>query len=82
MRLTFLAGLFSGGASVMLTPMLLFLILLGMTFHFAPRYTIQRTAMRIRSLPALTVGLGAGAIILIVDAMRPEGVAPFIYYQF
>jgi alginate O-acetyltransferase complex protein AlgI len=28
------------------------------------------------------VGLGVGLFILVVDAMRPEGVAPFIYYQF
>ena len=80
--LTFLGGLFGGGASLMLTPMLLGLILLGMLLHFAPRYTIQRIAMQVRLMPAAAVGLGAGLLILIVDAMRPEGVAPFIYYQF
>ena len=66
----------------MLTPMLLGLILLGMMLHFMPRYTIQRVAMQVRTMPAVAVGLGAGLLILIVDAMRPEGVAPFIYYQF
>jgi alginate O-acetyltransferase complex protein AlgI len=81
--LTFLAGLSGGrGASIMLTPLLLGLILLGMTLHFMPRYTIQHAAMRVRTMPAIAVGLGAGLLILIVDAMRPEGVAPFIYYQF
>ena len=78
----FLTGIFGGGASVMLTPMLLGLLLLGMTFHFMPRYSIQHVAMRVRALPAPAVGLAAGLLILIVDAMRPEGVAPFIYYQF
>jgi alginate O-acetyltransferase complex protein AlgI len=80
--LTFLGGIFGGGASLMLTPMLLGLILLGMMLHFMPRYTIQRAAMQVRALPAVAVGIGAGLLILIVDAMRPEGVAPFIYYQF
>jgi alginate O-acetyltransferase complex protein AlgI len=80
--LAFLGGIFGGGTSAMLTPMLLFLILLGMTFHFMPRYSIQHVAMRVRALPAPAVGLAAGLLILIVDAMRPEGVAPFIYYQF
>jgi D-alanyl-lipoteichoic acid acyltransferase DltB (MBOAT superfamily) len=80
--LAFLTGLAGGGSSAMLTPMLLFLILLGMTFHYMPRYSIQHVAMRVRTLPAPAVGLAAGLLILIVDAMRPEGVAPFIYYQF
>ena len=81
--LAFLGGMFgTGAASAMLTPLLLALILVGMTFHFAPRDTIQRAAIGIRSLPAPAVGLGAGLLILVVDAMRPDGVAPFIYYQF
>jgi alginate O-acetyltransferase complex protein AlgI len=80
--LAFLAGLSRSGASAVLTPMLLGLILLGMTFHFMPRFTIQRVGMRLRALPAPLVGAGAGFLILVVDAMRPEGVAPFIYYQF
>jgi D-alanyl-lipoteichoic acid acyltransferase DltB (MBOAT superfamily) len=81
--LSFLGGLSGGrGASMMLTPLLLGLILLGMMLHFMPRYTIQHAAMRMRTMPAVAVGLGAGLLILIVDAMRPEGVAPFIYYQF
>jgi alginate O-acetyltransferase complex protein AlgI len=79
----FIGGIFSGsGASALLTPMLLFLILLGMSLHFFPRFSIQRVAMRVRAVPAPAVGLAAGLLILIVDAMRPEGVAPFIYYQF
>jgi D-alanyl-lipoteichoic acid acyltransferase DltB (MBOAT superfamily) len=81
--LAFLGGLFGGaGASALLTPMLLGLILLGMSFHFMPRLSVQRVAMRVRALPAPAVGLATGLLILIVDAMRPEGVAPFIYYQF
>jgi alginate O-acetyltransferase complex protein AlgI len=80
--LAFLGGLFGGGASAVLTPLLLGLILLGMTFHFMPRFSIQQVGMRVRALPAPLVGVGAGLLILVVDAMRPEGVAPFIYYQF
>jgi D-alanyl-lipoteichoic acid acyltransferase DltB (MBOAT superfamily) len=80
--LSYLSGLSGGGASALLTPMLLGLILLGMIFHFMPRFTIQRVGMRVRALPAPLVGIGAGLLILVVDAMRPEGVAPFIYYQF
>jgi len=28
------------------------------------------------------VGVGLAALILVIDAMRFEGVAPFIYYRF
>ena len=80
--LAFLGGIFGGGGSTLLTPMLLVLILLGMSFHFMPRFSIQQVAMRLRALPAPAVGLATGLAILLVDAMRPEGVAPFIYYQF
>jgi hypothetical protein len=38
--------------------------------------------MALRVLPAPALGLLAGVTILIIDAMRFEGVAPFIYYQF
>jgi len=42
----------------------------------------QRLALQVRLLPAWALGLLVGITILIVDAMRFEGVAPFIYYQF
>ncbi|HYD11872.1 MAG TPA: MBOAT family protein [Allosphingosinicella sp.] len=81
--LAFIAGIFTaGGTAALVTPMLLAMILVGMTFHYAPPYTMQRVAMKIRTVNALWVGLGIGLFILVVDAMRPEGVAPFIYYQF
>ncbi len=78
----FLGGIFGGGGSARLTPMLLALILLGMSFHFMPRFSIQQVALRLRELPAPALGAAVGLSILVIDAMRPEGVAPFIYYQF
>jgi D-alanyl-lipoteichoic acid acyltransferase DltB (MBOAT superfamily) len=80
--LAYLAGFGGGGAALLTTPFLAALILLGMSFHFTPPHMIQKAAMRVRAMPAVPVGLAIGCLILIVDAMRPEGVAPFIYYQF
>lgn len=68
--------------SDVLTPLALLLILFGLAIHFAPPGLAQRLALRLRMLPAAALGLLAGATILIVDTMRFEGVAPFIYYQF
>lgn len=81
----YLAGLLGGGmagADLVVTPLAVALILLGMSFHFAPGDLGQRLALRLRLVPAWALGLVAGVTILIVDAMRFEGVAPFIYYQF
>ena len=78
----FLGGLAAGGGAMLLTPMLLALIVLGMSFHFAPPVSVQHVALRLRTLPAPAAGLAVGLSILVIDAMRPEGVAPFIYYQF
>ncbi|WP_174275014.1 MBOAT family O-acyltransferase [Sphingomonas bacterium] len=82
----YLAGLFgpAGGAEAALavTPLAVALILFGLAIHAAPADLGQRLALRLRLLPWWVLGLLAGVAILIVDAMRFEGVAPFIYYQF
>jgi D-alanyl-lipoteichoic acid acyltransferase DltB (MBOAT superfamily) len=78
----FLGGLGAGGASTLLTPLMLGLIILGMALHALPPRAIQGVAARVRAMPAALVGIVAGLLILTIDSMRPEGVAPFIYYQF
>ncbi|SNT08130.1 D-alanyl-lipoteichoic acid acyltransferase DltB, MBOAT superfamily [Sphingomonas laterariae] len=81
--IAFLGGIGRGdwGATIA-TPLMIGLILFGMMIHFTPPTLAQGIALRLRSVPALLLGLGTGAVILIIDAMRFEGVAPFIYYQF
>ena len=68
--------------NTMTTPLLAGLMLLGMAFHFTPPGLAQGVALRLRLLPAPLLGLLAAAAIIMIDAMRYEGVAPFIYYQF
>ncbi|PTQ11644.1 membrane-bound O-acyltransferase family protein [Sphingomonas oleivorans] len=72
----------SDAASAVTTPLALALILFGMAIHFTPHHLAQGIAVRLRNMSAPALGLLVGATILIVDAMRFEGVAPFIYYQF
>ncbi|WP_380877890.1 alginate O-acetyltransferase [Sphingomonas sp. DBB INV C78] len=81
--IAFLGGIGRGdwGATVA-TPLALLLILFGMMIHFTPPQLAHNIAIRLRSVPALLLGLGTGVVILLIDAMRFEGVAPFIYYQF
>jgi alginate O-acetyltransferase complex protein AlgI len=80
----FLGGLIGGTAATTLTvtPLAVALILLGLAMNATPPDLGQRIAVRLRAWPAPALGLAAGIVILIIDAMRFEGVAPFIYYQF
>jgi D-alanyl-lipoteichoic acid acyltransferase DltB (MBOAT superfamily) len=64
------------------TPMALGLIVFGLALHASPPRLIEGVAARVARLPALAFGLSAGALILFIDALRPEGVQAFIYYQF
>lgn len=81
--IAYLGGIGRGNwANSVVTPLAAGLILLGMVMHFTPRHMMQAMALRLRSANALLLGVGTGAAILLIDAMRFEGVAPFIYYQF
>jgi hypothetical protein len=50
--------------------------------HWLPPRAIEGVAERLKAAPSITLGLLIGAAILLVEAVRPEGVAPFIYFQF
>jgi alginate O-acetyltransferase complex protein AlgI len=63
------------------TPLVVALIAFGLAIHALPWDAMQRTAQRLRTLPAPAFALGL-AVMLVVDAMRYEGVAPFIYFRF
>ena len=79
----YLGQLFAGDwRNTLVTPLSLALVVLGLAIHAVPAGLLQRLAMGVRHHAAPVIGLSLGMLILIVDAMRPEGVAPFIYYQF
>ncbi len=64
------------------TPMLVFVIAAMIASQFVPTDVVSRAqAVFSRSMPALqAVALAVG--LLIIDALGPEGVPPFIYFQF
>jgi alginate O-acetyltransferase complex protein AlgI len=77
-----LQGLTRMGPIMALTPFLLALIVGGIAMHWLPPRAVEGLAVRVREAPAITMGVLIGIMILLVEAMRPEGVAPFIYFQF
>jgi len=64
------------------SPLLVGLIGLGLAIHFTPPTLLPVLARRVAAWPAPVLGLAVGLAILLIDAMRFEGVAAFIYYQF
>jgi hypothetical protein len=65
-----------------LTPFTALLIALGLAINWAPANLLERLAGAAARLPAPAYGLALGLAILMIDAQRPVGVAPFIYFQF
>jgi D-alanyl-lipoteichoic acid acyltransferase DltB (MBOAT superfamily) len=65
-----------------LTPFTLALICLGMALHFVPENLPRRIAGRFASWPDWSLGVAMGFGIICVTALGPDGIAPFIYFQF
>ena len=71
------------GAEVMFaTPLVLSLVFGGFAVHFLREDWLERVEARIRHLPPVMLGMLAGLAVVAIAAMGPEGVAPFIYFQF
>lgn len=64
------------------TPFILTLLAVGMAMHFTPHDLLDRIERRLRRLPIAVQGALIGLGIVAIDAMGPDGVAPFIYFQF
>jgi alginate O-acetyltransferase complex protein AlgI len=69
-------------AAVQATPLALGLLLLGMTLHGISPDLPKRLARRLGGLPLWAWSAAIAAGIVGIDALGPEGVAPFIYFQF
>ena len=58
------------------------LVALGIAAQFVPREAAAGAAQALARLPAWAQGAFAAAGIAAIDALGPDGVAPFIYFQF
>lgn len=64
------------------TPFLVGLIVVTMIFQFTPRHLGRWLAQGVKHLPSPALGLLLGGGLWLIWALAPEGVAPFIYFQF
>ena len=58
------------------------LVAFALALHFLPPNWTQRLEARLAHLPGWLLGLAFGAGVVLVLALGPAGVAPFIYFQF
>jgi alginate O-acetyltransferase complex protein AlgI len=83
--MTYLGGIvmpWRGPMAFTATPLILLLIAFGLAIHAAPQRWLGDAATRIRGWSAWRMGAALIVVMLVIDAMRFEGVAPFIYYRF
>jgi alginate O-acetyltransferase complex protein AlgI len=72
----------SGGTDTMVTALLVFTIVAMIASQFVPeKVSAQAETGFSRLAPVFQIGVIALGLLLI-DALGPEGIAPFIYFQF
>jgi len=71
----------SGDANV-LNAGLIFLVLASIAVQFVTKSASARMGSWMNRRPVLTQGIAFGIGLVVIDALGPEGVAPFIYFQF
>jgi D-alanyl-lipoteichoic acid acyltransferase DltB (MBOAT superfamily) len=76
------AGLGDGLPSEAVTWRLVALMALGVAIHFLPPDLRERVEGWLRPFPAPVLGVAMGALLVAILLAGPEGVAPFIYFQF
>ena len=80
----YLAGFGAGwaGGLQQAGPFTVALIALGMAGQFTSPALFERAAAALGRLPVWGLGATAGILVAAIDALGPEGVAPFIYFRF
>jgi len=79
----YLRGIFAftpGYAQI--TPFTLALLIISLSLHLVPRDLQGRLGAVLVRAPVWLLGPASGAAIALISAAGPEGVAPFIYFQF
>lgn len=70
------------GPAPAVTPVVLALVVLGIAIQYVPSDIRGRTLTAFSRLGPVPATVALGGFLLILDGLGPEGVAPFIYFQF
>ena len=80
--ITVLGRLGSFGPVAAITPAVAILIVAGLGAQYLPSDLRLRLRGAFVGLQPVPMAVALGGFLLILDALGPEGVAPFIYFQF
>lgn len=64
------------------TPFLAALVIASLAAQFLPVHSVERLSARLESLHVVLLAAGFAISLLAIDLVAPEGMAPFIYFQF
>jgi alginate O-acetyltransferase complex protein AlgI len=70
------------GPAPAVTPQVLAVVALALAAQYVPRGVGLRLEAAFSRLRPVPMGLALAAALLVIDSLGPEGVAPFIYFQF
>ncbi|MBW3657977.1 MAG: MBOAT family protein [Actinobacteria bacterium] len=77
-----LGQLFEPAALTLVTPAAVALILVGIAVQYVPKDVGVRIGRAFETPRPVLAGVLGGAGLLLIDALGPQGIAPFIYFQF
>lgn len=66
----------------LLTPFVLLLLVSSVGIQFLPPDALTRSAQRVRDWSPVAIGALFGLGLLTIEMLGPQGIAPFIYFQF
>jgi D-alanyl-lipoteichoic acid acyltransferase DltB (MBOAT superfamily) len=80
----FITGLFHGWTEPVqqAQPAMVALIVIGMVGQFLPPGSFERVGLAMQRVPYWGLGAAAGLVLAAINALGPEGIAPFIYFRF
>lgn len=70
------------GLGTLVTWVVLLAIAVGLVGQFVPRRIGDAIEYRASHLPPMVTAVGVGVWLLVINLLGPQGVAPFIYFQF
>jgi D-alanyl-lipoteichoic acid acyltransferase DltB (MBOAT superfamily) len=81
--ISYLVGLLTNwGVGTLVTWTVLLAIAVGMVGQFVPRRVGDALEYRASKLPPMVLAVGVGLWLVMINLLGPQGVAPFIYFQF
>jgi D-alanyl-lipoteichoic acid acyltransferase DltB (MBOAT superfamily) len=71
-----------GGGAAAVNPMVVVVIVGMIAAQYVPAAAVDRVRARFAALRAWQMAIALGSVLLLVDVLGPDGIAPFIYFRF